>query len=271
MRISGPGLTIVAGDAGVEVSVKPEQEVDKSGGANRMNSVDGEVMSKIGNGADGTGLRGNHQTNRTLVENDVNFHSKDAALQSSVAIAFRAYEEFLSHLSRGNPPSQAGDSTALANHKPIMSSSMALEGQASLPLESNRAIIDGETQKLDAMTPDALLVGDLETCFMWNMQRFSRVMPSVFRCLPHLATGKEAMISLLVSTVDPVDLSNYEYWLAVGEFAVLGRKVKSLGRLIKASMNWDCIEQQYFWRLMGAEMLALSPDSTLQVRHMFLN
>jgi hypothetical protein len=138
-------------------------------------------------------------------------------------------------------------------------------------MESNRAIMDGEVQILDAKTPDALLVRDLETCFVWNMQRLSRVLPSVFRYLPHLATGKEATISLLVSTVDPVDLSNYEYWLTVGEFAIVGREAELLGHLIKASLSWDSIEQQYFWRLMGAEVLALSSNAALQVSHLLLS
>jgi hypothetical protein len=106
---------------------------------------------------------------------------------------------------------------------------------------------------------------------VWNMQRLSRVLPSVFRYLPHLATGKEATVLLLVSTVDPVDLSNYEYWLTVGEFAVIGREAESLGRLIKASLSWDSIEQQYFWRLMAAEVLALSPDPALQVGYLLLS
>ncbi|KAG0573724.1 hypothetical protein KC19_VG203900 [Ceratodon purpureus] len=262
-RFSAPGLAEVTGDTEVEVSVKLEQD-----GKIRITSVadeDGGVMSKIGNGGNGSGFGGNHQSNRNLLINDDKFYPKDMALQSSVANAFKSYEEFLRQLSRGNPPSQAGDSNVLANHKPIMPSSTALERQGSLPLESNRAVVDGEIQILDAKTPDELLVRDLETCFMWNMQRLSRVLPSVFRYLPHLATGKVAMILLLVSTVDPADLSNYEYWLTVGEFAVVGRETESLGRLIKASLSWDSIEQQYFWRLIGAEELALYPDTALQV------
>jgi hypothetical protein len=271
---SGPCLTVVGGDAEGDLSVKLEEEGAKSTVANRISSVpdgDAEVMSKIGNGGNGSGLGGNHQTNRNLSENDAKFYPKDVALQSRVANAFKAYEEFLRQLSRGNPPSQAGDSGIMANHKPILSNSATLERQASLPMESNRAIMDGEVQILDAKTPDALLVRDLETCFVWNMQRLSRVLPSVFRYLPHLATGKEATISLLVSTVDPVDLSNYEYWLTVGEFAIVGREAELLGHLIKASLSWDSIEQQYFWRLMGAEVLALSSNAALQVSHLLLS
>lgn len=269
--LSSSGLTAVTGDAEVDPSVKPEEDGVNNTAANRINAVAdvGEVMGKSGNSSqdyrsNGGDVLGNHQTNSSLLENDRKSHPKDVDLQISVVNAFKAYEEFLRQLSKGNPPSQAGD---LGNHNSVISSSTPLERQASIPLGSNRAVIDGETQKLDANTPDALLIRDLETCFMWNMQRLSRVLPSVFRYLPHLATGKEAMVSLLVSTVDPVDLSNYEYWVTVGEFAVMGREVESMARLIKASLSWDSIEQQFFWRLMSAEVLALSPTPALQASH----
>jgi hypothetical protein len=115
-------LTVIVGDTEGDMSVKPEAEGVKNTGANRINSVaegDGEVMSKFGNGRNGPGLEGNHQTNRNLSVNNAKFYPKDVALQSSVANAFKAYEEFLRQLSRGNPPSQAGDSGIIANHKPI--------------------------------------------------------------------------------------------------------------------------------------------------------
>jgi hypothetical protein len=266
--LSSSGLTVASGDAEVDPSAKMEEDGVNSSGANRINAVGdvGEAMGKSGNSSqdyrnNGGDVTGNHQTNSSFTENDRKAHPKDAELQISVANAFRAYGEFLRHLSKGNPPSQAGDSNHAGNHKPVISSSTALEGQAA---ESNRGVMDGETHKVDGKAPDALLMRDLETCFTWNMQRLSRVLPSVFRHLPDLATGKEAMVSLLVSTVDPVDLSNYEYWVTVGEFAVMGREVESMARLIKASLSWDSIEQQFFWRLMSAEVVALSPTPALQ-------
>lgn len=272
---SSPGLMVVAGEA--EIGLPSKLGVLKNcSGENRLNVVtDGDSgnssQEHCKNGGDGPADGGNHQTNSSIGENCRKSHSNDVNLKISVVNAFKAYEEFLSQLGRGNPPSQTGDLKLTANHQPVNSNSTPLEGQASIPLEPSSAIIDGELQKLESSTPAALLIKDLETCFMWNMQILSRILPSVFRYLPHLATGKEAMLSLLVSTVDPVDLSHYEYWVTVGELAVMGREVESLARLIKATLSWDSIEQQYFWRLMGAEALALSPAPVLQVSHVLFS
>jgi len=269
--------TVAAGDAEVDLSSKLEV-LRNCSGANRLNLVadgDGNVLGNSGNssqehyknGGDGSADGANHQTNCNLEENCRKSYSNDVNLQISVANAFKAYEEFLSQLSRGNSPSDAGDLKLTANHQPVNSNFTPLEGHTSIPPEPNTATVDEEVQKLESNTPDALLIKDLETCFEWNLQSLSRILPSVFRHLPHLATGKDAMLSLLVSTIDPVGLSHYEYWLTVGELAVMGREVESLARLIRATLTWDSIEQQYFWRLMGAESLALSPAPVLQVSH----
>lgn len=273
-----PASTVVTGDAEIDLSgkVKKESVLKNCSAANSMNTVvdgDGEVTGNSGNssqecsknGGDGSAFTGNHQTNNILRGNSCKSYPKDLDSQLFVVNAFKAYEEFLILLSGGNSPLEIGDSNITVNHKSKNSSTALIEGQASLPLESSGVMSDGKIPKLDSKTPDSLLIKDLETCFMWNMQRLSRVLPSVFRYLPHLATGKEAMLLLLVSTVDPVDLSNFEYWVTVGEFAVIGRELDSLVRLVKASLSWDSIEQQYFWRLMGAEILSLSPAPALQV------
>jgi hypothetical protein len=80
-----------------------------------------------------------------------------------------------------------------------------------------------------------------------------------------LATGKEYVVQLLVTTVDPVELSNFEFWLTLGELAVMGNQSDALTRLTKASLSWEFMEQQYFWRLMVAELQAGSPSTVLQV------
>jgi hypothetical protein len=118
---------------------------------------------------------------------------------------------------------------------------------------------------LEADSLDAGLVTHLETCLVWNTQRLLQVLPSVFRYLPHLATGKEYIVQLLVTTVDPVELSNFEFWLTLGELAVMGNQSDALTRLTKASLSWEFMEQQYFWRLMVAELQAGSPSTVLQV------
>lgn len=185
---------------------------------------------------------------------------KDLVL-TAVANAFKAYEEFLKQTCKGSPhpPIHAVNTNSIPNHNLVDSvNNKSIEGECSLLVKESSAETAGES-------PDMALITHLETCLVWNTQRLLRVLPSVFRYLPHLATGSEEIILLLVSNVDPVELFNYEFRLTLGEFSVMGNQSESLARLTKASLSWEFVEQQYFWRLMGAELQAGPPSTTLQV------
>jgi integrator complex subunit 3 len=250
--LSRSGLTVILGECEAEDGVK-------SGVANMVNAV-GEGIEKSSNlsqeyRSNGGDVTGNHQTNSSTVENDSKPQSKDVDSDISVDSGFKAYQEFLRQLSKGHPSGEGGELNFTANHN-----STGLETQ-----ESKSGVMDDGTHKVELKCPDDVLIRHLETCLTWDMRRLARVFPSVFRHLAHMASGKEAIVSLLMSTVDPVELANYEYRVTVGEFSVVGRDVESIARLIKCSLSWDSIEQQFFWRLMCAEVLAVSPTPALQV------
>jgi integrator complex subunit 3 len=187
--------------------------------------------------------------------------SRDFVSQTAVANAFKAYENFLKQTCSGSstafPPHSSGDTNDTPNHK-LMEVTEEGGGAVTTVGKSNNS-------GLEADSLDAGLVTHLETCLVWNTQRLLQVLPSVFRYLPHLATGKEYIVQLLVTTVDPVELSNFEFWLTLGELAVMGNQSDALTRLTKASLSWEFMEQQYFWRLMVAELQAGSPSTVLQV------
>ncbi|CAM6043108.1 unnamed protein product [Sphagnum compactum] len=204
-----------------------------------------------------------HQSNSPKhVGNSVlKLQSRDFVSQTAVANAFKAYENFLKQTCSGSstafPPHSSGDTNDTPNHK-LMEVTEEGGGAVTTVGKSNNS-------GLEADSLDAGLVTHLETCLVWNTQRLLQVLPSVFRYLPHLATGKEYIVQLLVTTVDPVELSNFEFWLTLGELAVMGNQSDALTRLTKASLSWEFMEQQYFWRLMVAELQAGSPSTVLQV------
>ncbi|CAK9268434.1 unnamed protein product [Sphagnum jensenii] len=204
-----------------------------------------------------------HQSNlpKHVGNSVLKLQSRDFVSRTAVANAFKAYENFLKQTCSGSstafPPHSSGDTNDSPNHK-LMEVIEEGGGAVTTVGKSNNS-------GLEADSLDAGLVTHLETCLVWNTQRLLQVLPSVFRYLPHLATGKEYLVQLLVTTVDPVELSNFEFWLTLGELAVMGNQSDALTRLTKASLSWEFMEQQYFWRLMVAELQAGSPSTVLQV------
>ena len=245
---------------------KNEEDVLNTGGATTSPEADeeGELLTTSGkaqkNGGGDAAFGWHRQVQSNAGGNCWKSRSKDLVL-TAVTNAFRAYEEFLKQTCKGSPhpPIHAVDTNSIPNHNLVdTANNKSIEGESSQLVKENSAETVGES-------PDMALITHLETCLVWNTQRLLRVLPSVFRYLPHLATGREEIILLLVSIVDPVELFNYEFRLTLGEFSVMGNQSESLTRLTKASLSWEFVEQQYFWRLMGAELQAGPPSTTLQV------
>ncbi|CAM6116565.1 unnamed protein product [Calypogeia fissa] len=170
-------------------------------------------------------------------------------LRTAVVDAFKSYEEYLNLVKRVPLGSQQLDSNNSS------------QGNSN----TTEVLAKPEAADLDGDSVEAELVSDLETCLLWNTNRFLRVLPSVFRYLPSLSTGREDILQLLVSSLDPQELCNFEFRLLLGEFAILGDHVEGLPRLIKNSLKWEFMEQQIFWRLLVAELQAASPAVLMQV------
>lgn len=247
--------------------IKLGEEGPKSGATSSPNAEEvGEVLKNSGknsqehskNGGDGSPFAWNHRVVSNSVEKCQKLCSKKMVIGTCAVNAFKAYEDFLQQMSKEAPISQAGDSNTPPNQNSVNSNSTAKEGEGPL-LKTNNVDTEGES-------PYAALVRHLETCFIWNTQRLVRLLPSIFRYIPHLSTGREEVVLLLVSTVDPVELFSYEFHLTIGEFAVIGGELDSLAHLIKGSLNWDSIEQQFFWRLLVAEFQTRPPAVAVQVK-----
>lgn len=50
------------------------------------------------------------------------------------------------------------------------------------------------------------------------------------------------MLLFLVLIVDLVDFFNFEYWVIVGEFVVIGRELDFFVCFVKVFLSWDFIE-----------------------------
>mgnify|MGYP002775512892 CR=1 FL=1 len=101
---------------------------------------------------------------------------------------------------------------------------------------------------------EEVLLQDLETCLTWSIQRLLLVIFMVFSHIPDVSGGKKQVIKLLVSVLDPRNLSKLELKLSLKEISVLGTQPDRIADLIKSSVSWDCFEQQYFWRILVAEL-----------------
>lgn len=157
----------------------------------------------------------------------------------SVANAFKAYEEYLKGVKKkGRASSGASPS-------------------ADLKLANGTLKEEVKEEADDDLQP--VLLRDLETLLTWSIHRLLFVLSLVFTHLPDLSRGKKQVIKLLVSVVDPVELSKLELKLYLKEMSVLGLQPVCLTNLIKSSLSWDCFEQQYLWRLLVAEMQNVAP------------
>ncbi|KAI5056128.1 hypothetical protein GOP47_0029649 [Adiantum capillus-veneris] len=144
-----------------------------------------------------------------------------AQAHSSVTASFMAYKEFLRGLKNN------GEQPVSVNGKHA------------------RTLTENELQPL--------FVKDLETCLAWSIPRLHSILPFVFNYLPELSEGNEQVIKLLVSTVDPVEMSKLEVKLSLKETSVFGASLGRVHTIVKSSLLWDCFEQQYLWRLLIAE------------------
>lgn len=174
---------------------------------------------------------------RDSQSNDIHMRCRTA-----VADAFSAYEDFLRHSTKDFSSTQNDTHSRL--NSVLRTDSQGAERGAEI---------------------GAALLTDLRTCMLWNTYRLTRVLPSVFRYLPNLATGKDELVQLLVSVLDPLELSNFEFRLTLGEFQVVGEAPDGLVRLMKKSLKWESTEQHYFWRLLAAESHAAPPTMAMQV------
>lgn len=169
--------------------------------------------------------------------------TSQACCQPLLEHAFKAYEDYLRWVKR----SHGGKSSAACTL-----------GQCKLA----NGIPMGEKDEDDL---ESALLEDLETCLAWNVQRLLRVLPLVFCHLPQLSTGKKAIIRLLVSVLDPPELSELEFKLSLKEVSVFIWQSAGISKLIKSSLHWDCFEQQYFWRLLTAEFQNFAPSVTVDL------
>ncbi|BBM98692.1 hypothetical protein MPTK1_1g15500 [Marchantia polymorpha subsp. ruderalis] len=237
-------------DAGMNGDGDEEGEFTESSGESvrepRKNGLTGSTTKIHGNS--NSAARKGSRSRDLQMGGDI-----DGRLRVGVSDAFKTYEEFLKLTSKGTSTTvQTENNGAGPQHQGLQN--CTVEGSVKV-----------ESGDVEADNMDVELLSDLELCLLWNTKRFLRVLPSVFRYLPNLAVGKDSILQLLVSTIDPQDLCSFEFKLVLGEFAILGDHQEVLLRCIKNSLKWEFIEQQFFWRLLVAELQGASPAVILQV------
>ncbi|KAJ7552965.1 hypothetical protein O6H91_06G078600 [Diphasiastrum complanatum] len=233
------GVVQSSSDDGEDGECTENRELEESEGAT---SVLSSGSQSIGQASTHKGKNG--QTIRR--------RGSQSACRTAVADGFKSYEAFLNELHLRCRP----------RYQLVNSSQNQVTGTDIAAGENTQE----ESIEVRSDTLNALLMRDLQTCLVWNISRCMKVLPSVFRYLPALATGRENVVHLLVSIIDPVELLlNFEFRLLLGEFSVVGEEEKGLATLITSSVGWDSFEQQYFWRILIADLQAAIAPLTLQV------
>jgi hypothetical protein len=149
-------------------------------------------------------------------------------------------------------------SDAFKSYKVYIKGVYRSKGTLAKPLSSGSSTLENGLQRpettegVDELEP--VLLTDLETCLTWSIQRLLFVFFMVFSHLPDISGGRKQVIKLLVSVLDPLTLSKLEMKLSLREISVLGQQPDCIADLIKSSVSWDCFEQQYFWRMLVAEL-----------------
>ncbi|XVE59883.1 hypothetical protein DITRI_Ditri05aG0083000 [Diplodiscus trichospermus] len=102
--------------------------------------------------------------------------------------------------------------------------------------------------------PTKLLFSDLKECSDWKRIRKKNLFCNTFRYLSDLSISEENIIRLLIEKLDYADLMEMQIEIGLKKFSLFGDNPKVIFRLIKNSLNWNCLEQHKLWGLVRSEL-----------------
>eukprot|EP00850_Spirogloea_muscicola_P005247 SM000023S07703 [mRNA] locus=s23:946106:951441:- [translate_table: standard] len=240
------GLPAVA-QASPSPPVKTESEVDRAAATTAERLASGSTA-----GTSSSSPRGEEKQPR-LAEELLEEVRDGGALsdmhrrgRAAVADAFWAYEEFLRDVGKRKGATAAATSAAAVR-----------EGESKSEAAAGSSAGDSKAAGVPELPSlQQLLLTDLGTCLLWNTYRLLQVLPAVFKYLPHLTMCNEEVVHLLLSALDPLELCRLLCRVDVGDVAIVGSGSKDvdMARLVKGSLAWESLEQQWFWQLLAAEV-----------------
>ncbi|XP_050547066.1 integrator complex subunit 3-like [Daktulosphaira vitifoliae] len=104
-----------------------------------------------------------------------------------------------------------------------------------------------ETQEIEL---NECLLSDLQLCQDDDFSMFCWLVPAVFNNFSKITIGNEEFLHLVVSTVDGAQIQEIICLILQGKLTML--RAESIPSLINCSLNWETIEQYFFWQLISA-------------------
>lgn len=102
---------------------------------------------------------------------------------------------------------------------------------------------------------DDLLIKDLTLCQQDDYRLFIYMVPHIYKRFTQFAQQSSDLMHLIVSTVDAVQLQDIICEIVQGNLTLFRKDCFT--SLLNASLNWETIEQYFFWQLINAEDVPL--------------
>lgn len=106
-----------------------------------------------------------------------------------------------------------------------------------------------------------MLLNDLKECAESDSGTFFHLLPSLCKQFSLQLMGEELFLSLIVSHIDPAQLSAVMHQLMNKEYQLFGRQPSKLHKILMESLQWESFEQFSMWQLLNAE----GPDPSLVI------
>lgn len=104
-----------------------------------------------------------------------------------------------------------------------------------------------ETQEIEL---NECLLSDLQLCQEDDAAMFCWLMPAVYNQFPKIIVGNEDFLHLVVSTVDGSQVQEIICLILQGKLTMF--RSDAVPSLATCSLNWETIEQFFFWKLVSA-------------------
>ncbi|KAJ8304786.1 hypothetical protein KUTeg_018369 [Tegillarca granosa] len=105
-------------------------------------------------------------------------------------------------------------------------------------------------KSLDGKDIESCLMSDLKACQDDDVRLFTYLLPDIYTQFPSIALGNSELLNLIVSAIDGTQLQELICQILQGHL-IMFRKDSFLS-LLNASLEWETLEQYFFWQLITA-------------------
>ncbi|GFO40922.1 integrator complex subunit 3 [Plakobranchus ocellatus] len=104
---------------------------------------------------------------------------------------------------------------------------------------------------LDNKDLKSCLLNDLKYCQSDDVRLFTFLIPDIYTHFPNIAVGNAAILNLIVSSIDGMQLQDLICQILQGHLQMFKSRETFLS-ILNASLEWETIEQYFLWQLVMA-------------------